>query len=121
MNGDGGTKKRSTLEPVPKGVVLEMCPDLAPVGTVVVSDVAVEAVTIERVPAKATRLPEGLGSKLLPEIFTVVPGAPMFGVKLVIMGASEPTVNGTLLAAVPAAVVTVIGPVVAPTGTVVEI
>jgi hypothetical protein len=45
----------------------------------------------------------------------------MFGVKLVMIGASEPTVNGTLLEAVPAAVVTEIKPVVAPTGTVVEI
>ena len=102
-------------------VVSEIRPDLAPAGTLVVIDVAVAAVTTERVPLKVTRLPEGVVSKLLPERLTVVPAAPMFGVKLVMIGASEPTVNGTLLEAVPAAVVTEIKPVVALTGTVVEI
>ena len=102
-------------------MVSEIRPDVAPVGTLVVIDVVVAAVTTERVPLKATRLPEGVLSKLLPEMLTVVPGAPMFGVKLVMTGTSEPTVNGTLLETVPAAVVTVIKPVLAPTGTVVDI
>ena len=52
---------------------------------------------------------------------TVVPAAPITGVKLVMFGASEPTVNGVVLEAVPNELVTEINPVVAPTGTEVEI
>jgi hypothetical protein len=66
-------------------------------------------------------LPEAVFSKLLPEIFTVVPAVPIAGVKLVMTGASEPTVNGMVLVAVPDGVMTVIGPVVAPAGTLVAI
>ena len=107
--------------PVPAGVVSEIFPDVAPAGTDVVRAVGVAAVTIDRVPLKATRLPVGVLSKLLPEIFTVVPAVPMVGVKLAITGASEPTVNGVLVIAVPDGLMTVIGPVVAPDGTLVTI
>src|ERR1051325_3820499 len=98
-----------------------MWPELAPVGTVVVIEVAVGGLTSARVPLNETRLPLGTVSKLLPVILTEVPAAPMFGVKLVMIGASEPTVKGVALATVPDAFVTEINPVVAPTGTVVEI
>ena len=94
-----------------------MRPDVAPAGTVVVRAVEVAAVTMERVPLNATRLPEGVLSKLLPEILTVVLGPPILGVKLVMTGPSEPTVKGVLLVAVPEGVVTVINPLVAPAGT----
>jgi hypothetical protein len=57
----------------------------------------------------------------VPVIVTAVPAAPIVGVKLVMLGASVPTVNGVLLETVPDGVVTEINPVVAPTGTVVEI
>ena len=46
---------------------------------------------------------------------------PIAGVKLVMIGASEPTVNAAALETVTDAVVTEINPVVAPIGTVVEI
>src|SRR5688572_26813040 len=98
-----------------------MRPENAPLGTLVVSDVVVAVVTMDRVPLNEKRLAEGMLSKLMPVTLTEVPAAPMFGVKPVITGTFEPTVKGTLLAVVPDAVVTVINPVVAPAGTVVEI
>ena len=58
--------------------------------------------------------------KLVPLIVTVVPTAPLVGVKLVIVGGGI-TVKVLLLVAVPPAVVTLTGPVVAPLGTVAEI
>src|SRR2546428_2051733 len=48
---------------------------------------------------------------------TLFPYAPLFRSKLVIVGGGT-TVNAALLVAVPAGVVTLSGPVVAPTGTV---
>jgi hypothetical protein len=53
--------------------------------------------------------------KFLPLIVTIVPAAPLVGVKLVIVGA---TVKLLALVAVPAVVVTLKGPVVALSGTV---
>ena len=57
----------------------------------------------------------------VPVIVTLVPTAPLVGVKLVIVGAVVPlvvTVNVAVLVAVPPLVVTLIVPVVAPVGTV---
>ena len=59
---------------------------------------------------------------MVPVILTLVPAVPTVGVKLVTVGApGVPTMNDVLLVAVPEGVVTLIGPVVAPTGTVVTI
>ena len=61
-------------------------------------------------------------SKLVPVIVTVVPGAPIVGVKFVIVGAPEAadvTVNALLLVIEPTGQLTPIGPVVAPAGTMV--
>ncbi len=101
--------------------MLEIRPEVAPVGTDVVIDVGEEEVTIAPVPLNSTRFAYVAVSKLLPERVTVVPAAPIVGVKLVMIGASEPTVKGVELETVPDGVVTEINPVVAPTGTVVEI
>jgi hypothetical protein len=61
-------------------------------------------------------------SKFVPVIVRAVPDVPMVGVKLVIVGSVEVvTVKGVLLVAEPAGVVTTMGPVVAPAGTVVRI
>lgn len=69
-----------------------------------------------------TLLFEGVVSKLVPVMVTAVPGVPMVGVNPVIVGALlEATVNGVLLTAEPLGVMTLIGPVVAPAGTVVTI
>jgi hypothetical protein len=55
--------------------------------------------------------------KLVPLIVTLVPAGPLVGVKLVIVGGIR-TVKLLALVAVPPAVVTLSGPVVAPAGTV---
>ena len=57
--------------------------------------------------------------KFVPLIVTLVPTGPLVGVKLVIVGALAVTVKLLVLVAVPAEVVTLIGPVVAPVGAVV--
>src|SRR6266481_1723187 len=62
-----------------------------------------------------------LTSKLLPVTVTLVPTTPIVGVKLVIVGGAFPaavTVKDVAVVKVPAGVVTTIGPVVAPDGTV---
>jgi hypothetical protein len=56
--------------------------------------------------------------KFVPLIVTVVPTCPLAGVKLVIVGGLAVTVNALGLVAVPADVVTVSAPLVAPCGTV---
>ena len=57
--------------------------------------------------------------KFVPVIATVVPTGPLAGVKLVMVGAlAVVTVNAVALVAVPPGVVTLIGPLVAPAGTV---
>ena len=53
--------------------------------------------------------------KFVPLIVTLVPTSPLVGVKPVIVGA---TMKLVALVAVPAGVVTLSGPVVAPTGTI---
>jgi len=56
--------------------------------------------------------------KFVPLIVTLLPTAPLVGVKLVIVGALAVTVKLLALVAVPPGVVTLSGPVVAPAGTV---
>ena len=67
----------------------------------------------------------GTGSKLVPVMVTGVPGVPIEGEKLVIVGAPglppAVTVNAALDVAVPTGLVTVIAPVAAPDGTIVTI
>ena len=65
----------------------------------------------------------GVAEKFAPLIVTAVPGVPIVGLKLEIVGAplEVVTVNEPLLVAEPAGEVTLIGPVVAPDGTVVTI
>jgi len=62
------------------------------------------------------------GSKFVPVIVTLVPVTPIVGVKLVMVGKpAAPTTNGVLLVTFPEGVVTEMGPVVAPAGTLVLI
>ena len=99
--------------------VTEIFPVVAPVGTVVVMEVAVLAVTTVVVPLNATVLLTGVGSKFVPVMVTVVPTGPAAGVNEVIVGSGAVTVKLVALVAVFPATVTVIAPVVAPAGTVV--
>src|SRR5207247_8159883 len=59
--------------------------------------------------------------KFVPLICTVVPTGPLVGEKLLIVGGLAVTVKLPVLVAVPPEVVTLIGPLVAPLGTVAEI
>jgi hypothetical protein len=96
-------------------LVTEMFPVVAPVGTDVVIEVAVEDPTTADVPLKLT-----VGElKFVPVIVTAVPTAPLVGVKLVIVGCGSVTVKLFAEVKVVVPLTTVILPVVAPFGTVV--
>jgi len=81
-----GTVKFVELLPVMPLTVTEIGPVVAPNGTEVVILVVVEAVTILSVPLNSTVFSEGTPLKLLPEITTTTPYAPLFGVKPVMDG-----------------------------------
>ena len=101
------------LVAVPPDVATVIDPVVKPAGTVAWIAVAEFTVKLALAPLKRTAV---VPVKFVPLIVTVVPTAPLAGVKLVIVGAL--IVNGVPLVAVPPGVVTVIGPVVAPAGTV---
>src|SRR5262249_49674873 len=118
--GGGGTKKSSVLCVDPPGVARDSRPEVAPPGTGTEMFVAVDDAIGAGTMLNFRRLLVGVGSKWVPAIETAVPGVAIVGVKLVMAGApfDVVTVNGALLAAEPAGLVTTIGPVVAPGGTV---
>src|SRR5439155_1265921 len=89
-------------------------PLVAPAGTVGVFAVAEWTGKLGLVPLNSTALAP---VKLVPLIVTLVPTGPLAGVKLVTVGGLM-TVKLLALLAVPSGVVTPIGPLVAPAGTV---
>jgi hypothetical protein len=110
------------LVAVPPGVVTEIFPVVAPVGTVAVifvaelteNDVALTPLNFTDVVVNPVPL------KFVPLIVTDVPTGPLVGENEEIVGAGtvvEVTVKTEELVAVPSGVVTLIGPVVAPAGT----
>jgi hypothetical protein len=99
---------------VPPGVVTVIFPVVALAGTVAVILTSVLTVNEAAVPLNFTDV---VPVRFVPLIVTLVPTAPLAGVKLVIVGVKF-TVKLVALVAVPAEVVTPIGPVVAPEGTV---
>src|SRR3989454_12211675 len=101
------------LVAVPAGVVTVSGPLLAPAGTVAWIAVSEITVKLAVTPLNATVV---VPVKLVPLIVTLVPTGPLVGEKLAIVGGST-TVNAPELCAVPPAVVTLTGPVVAPAGT----
>jgi hypothetical protein len=105
------TEKRLALVVVPAGVVTVIGPDAAPAGTVAVILIGELTVNTAEVPLNFTAVAP---VRFAPLMATLVPGAPLAGVKLVIRGA---TVKLVALVAVPPGVVTLIGPVVAFAGT----
>jgi hypothetical protein len=94
---------------VPPGVVTATVP---PAGTVAVIDVGETTVYDAEMPPNVTLVAP---PKPLPVIVTFVPTGPLVGEKLVIEGF---TLKGDVLVAVPLAVVTVTGPLIAAVGTV---
>src|SRR5438552_542155 len=110
----GPTVKLIALLAVPPAVVTLIGPLVAPDGAVAVIVVAEFTVKLALVPLNSTVLAP---VKLVPLIVTLVPTGPLVGVKLVMVGGLT-TVKLLALLAVPPAVVTLIGPLVAPDGTV---
>jgi hypothetical protein len=110
------TVKLVLLVPVPEGVVIVILPVVAPVGTTAVTCPLFRNVNEAGVLLNFT---EFTPVKFVPWIVTVVPTLPLAGLKLVIVGALPPPVTMKLLplCAAPCDVVTTIGPVEAPLGT----
>ena len=107
------TVKEPVLFAVPSGVVTEMVPSVAPVGTVAVIEVALATVNeVALVPLKETSVAP---VKLVPVIVTVVPAAPEPGVKEVMVGVK--TSKEEELVPLLTGFETVIVPSVAPDGT----
>src|SRR5262249_18122072 len=101
------------LVAVPPSVVTLRVPDVAPAGTAVWIEVLEDTVKLALVPLNATAVAP---VKFVPLMLTLVPTCPVAGVKPGAAGAFA-TVNAPELCAVPAPVVTLSGPVVAPAGT----
>ena len=106
--------KLLALLAVPPEVVTLIGPVVAPLGTVAAIDVAEFTVKLALVPLNSTAL---ASVKLVPLIVTLVPTGPLPGVKLEIVGGLM-TVKLLALLAVPSEVVTLIGPLETPAGTV---
>jgi hypothetical protein len=110
------TVKFVELVAVPLGVVTEIGPVVAPEGTVALIRAAFCTVKVAETPLKRTAVAP---VKFVPLIWTEVPTGPLVGLNDVIVGAPVVvTVKFVELVAVPLGVVTRIGPVVAPVGTV---
>lgn len=121
MEGGGAvTVKLVLLVPVPEAEVTEMEPVVAPVGTVAVICVAELTVKVAVVPANCT---DDAPVKLAPVMTTDVPGGPLVGVNPLMVGAGwVVTLKLVELVAIPwPGTRTLIGPSVAPAGTVVVI
>src|SRR2546421_6087991 len=117
MIGNEATVKSVALDTVPAGVVTLMWPVVAPNGTVVEICVSLLTMNTDVVPLKRTDVAP---LKFVPPMLTAVETAPDTGKNVEIVGGPL-TTKLVALVAVPAGVVTMIGPVVAPFGTVVEI
>jgi hypothetical protein len=114
MVGGRMTTKLVPLVAVPSGVVTVMGPVVAPAGTIAVIWVEVTTVNVALTPLKRTSV---VPVKFVPVMVTEVPTGPEVGEKLTMVG-GRMTTKLVPLVAVPAGLVTVIGPVVAPAGTV---
>ena len=116
--GVASTLKFEALCTVTPLTVTEIFPEVALTGTIAVMLVAEEAVTVAVVVLNFTTLSAGVVLKFVPEITIVAPTAPLPGVNPEIEGEGK-TVKSVALNIVTPLVVTDIGPVVAPLGTVV--
>jgi hypothetical protein len=104
------------LTPVPFGVVMRMTPVEAPAGTVAV--ICSSESTVNVVAATSWNFTDVAPVKLSPAIVTMVPIGPLVGENDLITGLGLVTMKSLSLTPVPAGVVTLMGPVRAPVGTV---
>jgi hypothetical protein len=100
---------------VPPGVVTEIVPVIAPLGTVAEMWLASVTEKVAVVPLNFTLVAP---VKFVPVIVTLVPTTPLVGERLVIVGAATVTVKLLAELAVPPGVTIVTFPVTAPVGTV---
>src|ERR1051326_677460 len=112
----GGYANTDALEPVPRGVTIEMGP-FVDVGAMAVMDES--RLTVNVVAFTPLKLTAVAPVKCTPVMVTDVPEFPLTGVNDVMLAVAA-TMNG-LVVPVPPGVVTLIGPEVAPFGTVVLI
>jgi len=113
------TRNDVELVPVPAAVVTEIGPFLAPDGTTAV--ICWSETTLNVVATVALNFTLVAPVKFAPLMVTVVPTGPLVGLNPLTVGAAvggAVTVNAAELVAVPPEVVTEIGPLVAPLGTV---
>jgi hypothetical protein len=116
MTGAGTmTVKTEVLDTVPPAAVTLIEPLVAPDGTVKESCAELTTVYEHTIPFSRTAVTP---VKPVPETVTAVPGVPLEGAKLEIVGGGTVTVNAEVLFATPAALTMVINPEVAPEGTV---
>src|SRR3972149_5735547 len=115
IDGGGITVKLSELVPVPPGASTEICPELAPAGTVAL--ICVFETTVNAPASVGPNLTAVAPSKPVPSIVTSVPTGPEVGEKPLIEGGGM-TVKLPELVAVPPGVMTDICPELAPAGTV---
>ena len=116
IKGDDVTVKLAALVAVPSSVVTMMEPVVAPAGTVVVTVPELLTVNVAGCPLNETAVAP---VKFVPVIVTTVPPTPLGGVKEMMAGI---TVKRVVVTTGPLpGVVTAMGPVVAPAGTVVVI
>jgi hypothetical protein len=108
------TVKFDALVAVPDGVVTVILPVVAPAGTVVVIRPSFATLKLADVPLNRTLVAP---VRLVPLMVTAVPGAPLDGEKLLIVGFANNT-KSVRLTPTPSDVVARILPVVAPIGTV---
>jgi len=116
VKGAAVTVTLAALVAVPSSVVTVMGPVVAPAGTVVVTVPELLTVNVATLPPNETALAP---VKFVPVIVTPAPTGPRVGVKEVMAGVTVKRVVVTI-GPLPG-VVTVMGPVVAPAGTVVVI
>jgi hypothetical protein len=113
MVGAGMNVKSFALVSVPPGVVTLILPVVAPAGTDVSIRVAETRVKLAAVPLNRTLVAP---PRFVPVIVTEAPTGPLAGAKEAMVGAGT-NVKSLALVSVPPGVVTLILPVVDPTGT----
>src|SRR5439155_3115227 len=112
----GSTLKSTTLVPVPPGVITDIGPVVARMGTVA-------TISVSELTSNEAFLPWNFTTDVpvypVPVIVTVVPAGPLEGANSAIVGGGDGvTTRSIALAPAPSASVTETGPVVAPTGTI---
>ncbi len=114
--GGLATVKLEALQTVKPLTVTHIGPFVAPKGTKTVRLMEVDAVTVAEIPLNVTELFAGVVLKLVPEMVTVAPGAPVVGVNPVMVGVGSMVKFDAVVTVTPLTVIE-IGPLVAPAGT----